>query len=58
LTVTDKISFEKIYRIEKGIKVKEKMLLVLNVVYHGNVAAHVAEREIVVFCYEFANPGV
>ncbi len=30
---------------EKDVKVKERMLLVLNVVYHGKIAAQVAERE-------------
>lgn len=33
------------YRTEKDAKVKERMLLVLNVVYHGRIAAHVS-REI------------
>ena len=28
---------------EKDVKVKERMLLVLNVVYHGRIAAHVAK---------------
>jgi transposase len=37
--------YERIYRAQKDAKVKERMLLVLNVVYHGKVAAHVA-REI------------
>jgi len=37
-----KASFEKIYRSEQDVKTKERMLLVLNVVYHGMVAAHVA----------------
>ena len=41
LTLT-KTSFEKIYRDEEDVKTKERMLLVLNVVYHGIVAAHVA----------------
>jgi transposase len=35
-------SFERIYRSEQDVKTKERMLLVLNVVYHGMVAAHVA----------------
>jgi hypothetical protein len=39
LTLT-KASFEKIYRSEQDAKTKERMLLVLNVVYHGTVAAH------------------
>jgi putative transposase len=42
LTVTNKASFERACRIEKNVKVKERMLLVLNVVYNGKVAAHVA----------------
>jgi hypothetical protein len=41
LTLT-KTSFEKIYRYEQDVKTKERMLLVLNVVYQGMVAAHVA----------------
>jgi transposase len=46
LTVTsNKTSFEKLYRTEKDVMVKERMLLVLNVVYYGKVAAHVV-REI------------
>ncbi|MER5175834.1 MAG: helix-turn-helix domain-containing protein [Candidatus Nitrosocosmicus sp.] len=41
MTIT-KTSFEKIYRAEKDVKAKERMLLVLNVVYRGTVAAQVA----------------
>jgi putative transposase len=41
----DKASFERQYRMEKNGKVKERMLLVLNVVYHGKLAAQVS-REI------------
>ena len=37
-----KASFEKIYRAEQDARIKERMLLVLNVAYHGMVAAHVA----------------
>ena len=38
-----KTSFERIYRSEQDAKTKERMLLVLNVAYHGmEVAAHVA----------------
>ena len=37
-----KTSFEKIYRDEEDIKTKERMLLVLNVIYYGMIAAHVA----------------
>ncbi|CAN5633756.1 hypothetical protein BH23THE1_BH23THE1_34870 [soil metagenome] len=39
----NKISFERSYRMEKDVKVKERMLLVLHVVYHGRIAAHVAK---------------
>jgi putative transposase len=41
LTLT-KTSFEKIYRDEEDVKTKERMLLVLNVIYYGMIAAHVA----------------
>ena len=41
LTLT-KASFEKIYRSEQDAKTKERMLLILDVVYDGKVAAHVA----------------
>ncbi len=41
MTLT-KESFEKIYRSEENVKTKERMLLVLNVVYHSMVAAQVA----------------
>jgi putative transposase len=41
LTLT-KASFEKIYRSEQYAKTKERMLLVLNVVYQDKVPAHVA----------------
>lgn len=37
-----KASFEHIYRTEQDVRIKERMLLVLNVVYHGMVAAHIA----------------
>ena len=37
-----KASFEKIYRAEQDARIKERMLLVLNVAYQGMVAAHVA----------------
>jgi transposase len=39
----DKASFEKIYRSEQYVKTKERMLLVLNVVYYNKVAAHIAK---------------
>ena len=45
MTLVNKASFERSYRIEKDVKVKERMLLVLNVVYYSKVAAQVA-REI------------
>ena len=35
-------SFEKIYRDEEDVNTKERMLLVLNVVYQGKISAHVA----------------
>ena len=35
-------SFERIYRYELDVKTKERMLLVLNVAYHGLMAARVA----------------
>ena len=41
MTLT-RTSFERIYRSELDVKTKERMLLVLNVAYHGVVAAHVA----------------
>ena len=41
MTLT-KTSFERIYRSEHDAKTRERMLLVLNVAYHGMVAAHVA----------------
>ena len=41
MTLT-KESFERIYRYELDAKTKERMLLVLNVVYHGLMAARVA----------------
>jgi putative transposase len=41
LTLT-KTSFEKIYRDEENVKTKERMLLVLNVIYHRMIAVHVA----------------
>jgi putative transposase len=37
-----KTSFEKIYRDEEDAKTKERMLLVLNLVYQGKMSAHVA----------------
>ncbi|MDN5845779.1 MAG: winged helix-turn-helix domain-containing protein [Candidatus Nitrosocosmicus sp.] len=43
--INNKALFERSHRTEKDAKVKERMLLVLNVVYHGKVAAQVA-REI------------
>ena len=41
MTLT-RTSFERIYRSELDVKTRERMLLVLNVVYQGMVAAHVA----------------
>jgi putative transposase len=42
LTITT-ISFERVCRTEKNANVKERMLLVLNVVYYGKIASHVAK---------------
>ncbi len=44
MTIT-KIAFERVYRPQNDAKVKERMMFVLNVVYYGKIAAHVA-REI------------
>jgi transposase len=35
-------SFEKLYRYEQDVKIKERMLLVLNVVYQDKIATQVA----------------
>jgi len=43
LLTHSKTSFERAYRVEKDVKVKERMLLVLNVVYHGKAASQVAK---------------
>jgi len=43
LTIT-RTTFEKIYRSEKNTRVRERMLLVLNVLYYNKVATQVAER--------------
>ena len=40
MTLT-RTAFESIYRSEHDAKTRERMLLVLNVAYHGMVAAHV-----------------
>jgi len=45
LSITKKTSFERVYRSEQDVRTKERMLLILNVVYFGEVATHVA-REI------------
>ena len=43
MTIVDKkTSFERVCRTEKDVKVKERMLLVLNVVYYGRIASQVA----------------
>jgi hypothetical protein len=44
LTIT-RTAFERVYRAQRDVRVKERMLLVLNVVYYGKIAAHVT-REI------------
>lgn len=38
-------TFERVYRTEKDARIKERMLLVLNVIYYDKIAAHVV-REI------------
>ena len=38
-------AFERVYRAQKDARVRERMLLVLNVAYHCKIAAHAA-REI------------
>jgi putative transposase len=43
LTIT-RTTFEKIYRSEKNTRVRERMLLVLNVLYYNKVATHVARK--------------
>ncbi len=42
LTITNRTSFERVYRAQRDAKTKERMLLVLNVVYYGKIATHVA----------------
>jgi hypothetical protein len=42
LTIT-RTAFERVYRAQKDVRVKERMLLVLNVVYYGKIAAHARE---------------
>ena len=42
MTLANRESFEKIYRYEQDLKTKERMLLVLNVVYQGKISAQVA----------------
>ena len=42
LIAITKTSFERIYKAEQDVKVKERLLLVLNVVYHGMIAAQIA----------------
>ncbi len=36
-------TFERVYRAEKDTRVKERMLLVLNIVYYNKIASHVAK---------------
>ena len=43
MTLGNRESFEKIYRYEQDVKTKERMLLVLNLVYQGKIAAQVAK---------------
>ncbi len=40
LTIS-RTAFERVYRTQNDAKVKERMLLVLNVVYYNKIAAHV-----------------
>jgi hypothetical protein len=43
LTIVDtKTSFERVCRTQKHVKVKERMLLILNVIYYGRIASQVA----------------
>ena len=42
MALTNRESFEKLYRYEQDVKTKERMLLVLNVIYQGKVSAQVA----------------
>jgi putative transposase len=46
LALTNRESFEKIYRYEQDVKTKERMLLVLNVVYQGKVSAAQVARDL------------
>jgi transposase len=46
LTPVNRESFEKIYRYEQDIKTKERMLLVLNVVYQGKISATQVARNL------------
>ena len=39
-------SFEKLYRYEQDVKTKERMLLVLNVIYQGKVSAAQVARDL------------
>ena len=43
MTLANRESFEKIYRYEQDVKTKERMLLILNVVYQRKVSAQVAK---------------
>jgi putative transposase len=46
LNPSNRESFEKIYRCEQNIKTKERMLLILNVVYQGKVSAAEVARDL------------
>ena len=46
MTLANRESFEKIYRIEQNVKAKERMLLVLNVVYQGKISAAQVARDL------------
>ena len=42
--IITKTSFEKIYKDEQDVKAKERILLVLNVIYQGMIAARAARN--------------
>jgi putative transposase len=46
LALTNRESFEKLYRYEQDIKTKERMLLILNVIYQGKVSAAQVARDL------------
>ena len=46
MTLVNRESFEKIYGYEQDVKTKERMLLVLNVIYQGKVSAAQVARDL------------